>query len=172
VLRPAVLELARRGLEYRGVLYAGVMLTPAGIRVLEFNARFGDPEAQVVLPRLRSDLVPVMLAAAMGDLPEQPLIEWSERPAVGIVVASGGYPESYETGFPVEGLGSIPKDVLVFHAGTRLVPGKGLVSSGGRVLTAVGLGADLEAARMAALSGAVRVRFPGAFFRKDIAQRA
>ena len=172
VLRPAVRELAHRGLDYRGVLYAGLMLTPDGIRVLEFNARFGDPEAQVVIPRLKSDLVPLMLAAAMGDLPDRPYLDWSERPAVGIVVASGGYPEGYGTGFPIEGLASVPDGVLIFHAGTRSVPGRGLVTSGGRVLTAVGRGRDVEAARMAALSGAVRVRFAGAFFRKDIAQEA
>jgi phosphoribosylamine---glycine ligase len=172
VLRPAVRELAHRGLDYRGVLYAGLMLTRDGIRVLEFNARFGDPEAQVVLPRLTSDLVPLMLAAAMGDLPDRPWLEWSDRPAVGVVVASGGYPESYGTGFPIGGLGSIPNGVLIFHAGTRQVAGKGLVTSGGRVITAVGMGPDVEAARMAALSGAVRVRFAGAFFRKDIAQEA
>jgi phosphoribosylamine--glycine ligase len=172
VLLPAVRELARRGIQYRGLLYSGLMLTPAGIRALEFNARFGDPEAQVILPRLTSDLIPLLLAAALGDLPDQPFVEWSERPAVGVVVASGGYPESYETGFEVEGLSTIPNEVLVFHAGTRVVPGRGLVTSGGRVLTTVGMGEDVERARMTALSGAVRVRFPGAFFRKDIAQEA
>ena len=168
-LRPVVRELARRGLEYRGVLYAGLMLTASGPRVLEFNARFGDPETQVLLPRLTSDLVPVLLAAAMGDLPARPRLEWDPRPAVGIVVASGGYPATYETGFPIQGLASIPADVLIFHAGTRLVPEVGLVTSGGRVLTAVGLGPTVEDARMAALSGAVRVSFAGAFFRRDIA---
>ena len=170
VLRPVVAELGRRGLEYRGVLYAGLMLTASGPRVLEFNARFGDPEAQVILPRLTSDLVPVLLAAALGDLPEEPRLEWTDRPAVGIVVTSGGYPDAYETGFPVQGLESVPPGVLIFQAGTRLVPGDGLVTSGGRVLTSVGMGEDVEAARMAALSGAVRVRFPGASYRRDIAQ--
>jgi phosphoribosylamine--glycine ligase len=172
VLRPAIRELARRGLDYRGVLYAGLMLTADGIRVLEFNARFGDPETQVVLPRLKSDLVPLMLAAALGDLPDRPWVEWSERAAVGIVVASAGYPDSYQTGFEIGSLNTIPEGVLMFHAGTRLVRDRGLLTSGGRVLTAVGMGADVEEARMTALSGAVRVRFPGAFFRKDIAQEA
>jgi phosphoribosylamine--glycine ligase len=172
VLRPAIRELGRRGLDYRGVLYAGLMLTADGIRALEFNARFGDPETQVVLPRLRSDLVPLLLAAALGDLPDRPRLEWSERAAVAVVIASGGYPESYETGFEVEGLNTVPPGVLIFHAGTRLVPGRGLVTSGGRVLTSVGTGSDAEEARMTALSGAVRVRFRGAFFRKDIAQEA
>lgn len=171
-LRPVVRELARRGHEYRGVLYAGLMLTAHGPRVLEFNARFGDPETQVLLPRLASDLVPVLLAAAMGNLPERPRLEWSSQTAVGIVVASGGYPATYETGFPVEGLGNVPSGVLVFHAGTRLVSGTGLITSGGRVLTAVGMGDTVDQARMAALSGAVRVRFSGAFYRHDIALEA
>jgi phosphoribosylamine--glycine ligase len=172
VLAPALRELGRLGLNYRGVLYAGLMLTADGFRALEFNARFGDPETQVVLPRLRSDLVPLLLAAALGSLPDRPRLEWSERPAVGVVVASGGYPESYGTGFEVEGLSTVPDGVLVFHAGTRLIAGRGLVTSGGRVFTTVGMGADVEEARMAALAGAVRVRFPGAFFRRDIAQEA
>ena len=171
VLRPAVEELARRGLEYRGVLYAGLMLTAHGPRAIEFNARFGDPEAQVLLPRMASDLVPLLLASAMGDLPERPHLEWDPRPAVGVVVASGGYPGTYETGFPIEGLGGVPPGVLMFHAGTRPGP-SGLQTSGGRVVTSVGMGADIEQARMAALSGAVRVRFAGAYYRTDIGQEA
>ena len=172
VLEPAVRQLAALGEQYRGVLYAGLMLTRDGLRALEFNARFGDPEAQVVLPRLKSDLVALMLACARGDLGSVPEPAWSERSAVGIVVASGGYPDSYETGFPIEGLTAIPPGVLVFHAGTRYVPGRGLVTSGGRVVTAVGLGETVGEARLTALSGAVRVRFPGAYFRSDIAQEA
>jgi phosphoribosylamine---glycine ligase len=171
VLRPAVRELAARGLEYRGVLYAGLMLTEAGPRVIEFNARFGDPEAQVVLPRLESDLVALMLAAATGRLGERPPLEWSDLPAVAIVVASGGYPDSYQTGFPIEGLAGIPAGAMIFHAGTRIAGGR-VITSGGRVLTSVGMGATVADARLNALSGAVRVRFPGAFFRKDIAQEA
>ena len=171
VLRPAVQELARRGLEYRGVLYAGLMLTAHGPRAIEFNARFGDPEAQVLLPRMASDLVPLLLAAAMGDLPERPHLEWDPRPAVGVVVASGGYPGTYETGFPIEGLGGVPPGVLIFHAGTRPGP-SGLQTSGGRVVTSVGIGQDIEQARMAALAGAVRVRFAGAYYRTDIGQEA
>jgi phosphoribosylamine---glycine ligase len=171
VLRPAVQELARRGHEYRGVLYGGLMLTAHGPRAIEFNARFGDPEAQVLLPRMASDLVPLLLAAAMGDLPERPHLEWDPRPAVGVVVASGGYPGTYETGFPIEGLGDVPPGVLMFHAGTRPGP-SGLQTSGGRVVTSVGMGQDIEQARMAALAGAVRVRFAGAYYRTDIGQEA
>ncbi|MEP7104464.1 MAG: phosphoribosylamine--glycine ligase [Chloroflexota bacterium] len=172
VLEPAVRELARMGSVYRGVLYAGLMLTPAGIRVIEFNARFGDPEAQVILPRLESDLVALMLTAARGDLTSLPALRWSPRTAVGVVVASGGYPDAYETGLALDGLATIPPGTLIFHAGTRFVPGRGLVTSGGRVVTAVGLGVNAAEARRSALAGAVRVRFPGAYFRSDIAQEA
>jgi phosphoribosylamine---glycine ligase len=172
VLRPAVTELARRGLEYRGVLYAGLMLTASGPRVIEFNARFGDPETQVLLPRLGSDLVPLLQAAALGDLPERPRLEWDPSVAVGIVVASGGYPETYETGFAIAGLDKVPRGVLLFHAGTRSLPDRTLVTSGGRVLTSVGVASNVEEARMAALSGAVRVRFAGAYYRRDIGQEA
>ncbi len=171
VLEPAVRELARRGCPYRGVLYAGLMLTGAGPRVLEFNARFGDPEAQVVLPRLESDLVPLMLAAATGRLSDHPAFEWDQRPAVGVVVASGGYPDVYETGFAVEGLEQLPEGVTVFQAATRLVEGV-TVTAGGRVLTSVGRGADVAEARARALAGAGQVRFRGAFYRTDIAKEA
>jgi phosphoribosylamine--glycine ligase len=172
VLQPAVTEMARIGQEYRGVLYAGLMLTADGYRVLEFNARLGDPEAQVVLPRLDSDLVSLMLSAAKGNLSTYPTLKWSSRAAVGIVVAAEGYPDNYETGFPIDGLGTVPPGVVLFHAGTRFVSGRGLVTSGGRVLTSVGFGDGVADARVAALSGAVRVRFQGAYFRKDIAQEA
>ena len=170
VLEPAVAALRERDLEYRGVLYAGLMLTPDGIRCLEFNARFGDPEAQVILPRLESDLLALMLTAARGDLAGSPPLRWSRRASVGIVVVCGGYPDAYETGSVIEGLAGIPPGVLIFHAGTRYVPGQGLVTSGGRVVTSVGLGDTVADARVAALAGAVRVRFPGAYYRTDIAQ--
>jgi phosphoribosylamine--glycine ligase len=172
VLEPAIRQLAAGGHEYRGTLYAGLMLTAAGLRVIEFNARFGDPEAQVVLPRLKSDLVDLMLRAAQGDLGEQPVLEWDSRAAVGVVVASGGYPDEYRTGLPIVGLTSLPAGVMIFHAGTRFGGRDGLVTSGGRVLTSVGLGQSVDEARLIALSGAVRVRFPGAYFRSDIALEA
>ena len=172
VLQPAVKQLAEDGSEYRGVLYAGLMLTPDGIRVLEFNARFGDPEAQVVLPRLKSDAVRLLLEAARGDLSPVGELEWDPRPCVGVVVASGGYPDVYETGFPIQGLATIPPGILVFHAGTRYVPGEGLVTSGGRVLTMVALGETLAEAREAVLGTIGRVRFNGAFHRRDIAKEA
>ena len=174
VMKPAVRELASSGHEFRGVLYAGVMLTAAGVRTLEFNARFGDPEAQVVLPRLESDFVALALAAAKGGLASFPDLRWSDRACVGVVVASGGYPDdtAMKTGYPIRGLAEMPKGVLVFHAGTRFEPGRGLVTDGGRVVTAVALGDTVAQARETALSGARQVRFEGAFFRTDIAREA
>jgi phosphoribosylamine--glycine ligase len=174
VLRPAVLELADGGDEFRGVLYAGLMLTGDGIRTIEFNARFGDPEAQVVLPRLQTDFVAMALAAAKGTLSDFPDLRWSPQPCVGVVVASGHYPDdtAMKTGFPIRGLAEMPPGVLIFHAGTRFEPGRGLVTSGGRVVTSVALGETVALAREKALAGARRVRFDGAFFRSDIAGEA
>jgi phosphoribosylamine--glycine ligase len=174
VLRPAVRDLAASGDEFRGVLYAGLMLTPKGIRALEFNARFGDPEAQVVLPRLQSDFVAMALAAAKGNLAALPDLRWSRQACVGVVVASGGYQDdaAMKLGLPIRGLAEMPRGVLVFHAGTRFVPGTGLVTDGGRVVTSVALGDTVAQARETALSGARQVRFEGAFYRSDIAREA
>jgi phosphoribosylamine--glycine ligase len=151
-----------------------MMLTPAGIRTLEFNARFGDPEAQVVLPRLESDFVVMALASAKGTLGTLPDLKWNPRPAVGVVVASANYPDDalVKTGFPIRGLAEMPPGVQVFHGGTRFEPGRGLVTDGGRVVTAVALGDTVAEAREKALSGARQVRFQGAFFRTDIAKEA
>ena len=174
VLKPAVRELAESGDEFRGVLYAGLMLTPSGIRTLEFNDRFGDPEAQVVLPRLESDFVALALGAAKGTLAGLPDPRWNPRPAVGVVVASANYPDDamVKTGFPIHGLAQMPQGVQIFHAGTRFEPGRGLVTDGGRVVTSVALGDTVAEAREKALAGARQVRFQGAFFRSDIAQEA
>jgi phosphoribosylamine---glycine ligase len=174
VLRPAIRELADSGDEFRGVLYAGLMLTTSGIRTLEFNARFGDPEAQVVLPRLESDFVALALAAAKGTLASMPDPKWDPRAAVGVVVASANYPDEalMKTGFPIRGLAEMPRGVQVFHGGTRFEPGRGLVTDGGRVVTAVALGDTVAEARDKALAGARQVRFQGAFFRTDIAEEA
>jgi phosphoribosylamine--glycine ligase len=174
VLRPAVLELSNGGNDFRGVLYAGVMVTPAGIRTLEFNARFGDPEAQVVLPRLQTDFVALALAAAKGTLADFPELRWSSQPCVGVVVASANYPDdaAVRTGFQVRGLAEMPPGVLIFHASTRFDPARGLVTDGGRVVTSVALGDTVASARDRALAGARQVRFEGAFFRSDIAGEA
>jgi phosphoribosylamine---glycine ligase len=176
VLRPAVRALAEAGEPFVGVLYAGLMLTEDGVRALEFNARFGDPEAQVVLPRLQSDFVALALAAARGEggLGSHPELRWSANASVGVVVASGGYPDdaAMRLGLKIRGLAEMPKGVLVFHAGTKFEPGSGLVTDGGRVVTAVALGDTAAQARATALAGARQVRFEGAFFRSDIAQEA
>jgi phosphoribosylamine--glycine ligase len=174
VMRPAVRELQASGHEFRGVLYAGLMLTPKGVRTLEFNARFGDPEAQVVLPRFKSDFVALALAAARGGLANHPAVRWSPQACVGVVVASGNYPDdaAMTLGRRIRGLVEMPPGVLVFHAGTRYEPGVGLVTDGGRVVTAVALGDTVAEARQTALAGARQVRFEGAFFRSDIAEEA
>jgi phosphoribosylamine--glycine ligase len=174
VLRPAVRELSSSGDEFRGVLYAGLMLTSSGLRAIEFNARFGDPEAQVVLPRLETDLVALALASAKGTLAGFPDLRWSPRASVGIVVASANYPDdaAVKTGFQIRGLAEIPRGALIFHAATRFEPGLGLVTDGGRIVTSVALGDTVADAREKALAGARQVRFHGAFFRTDIAQEA
>jgi len=174
VMRPAVAELAASGDEFRGVLYAGLMLTAAGIRTIEFNARFGDPESQVVLPRLQSDFVALALAASKGTLAAHPDLRWSDQACVGVVVASGHYPDdaAMSLGHRIRGLAEMPPGVLIFHAGTRFEPGTGLVTDGGRVVTSVALGDTVAQARQTAFAGARQVRFEGAFFRSDIAEEA
>ena len=174
VMRPAVGQLQGEGHEFRGVLYAGLMLTAHGVRALEFNARFGDPEAQVVLPRLQSDFVALALAAAKGGLAAHPDLRWNPQACVGVVVASGNYPDDLRMtlGHRIRGLVEMPPGVLIFHAGTRYEPGVGLVTDGGRVVTSVALGDTVGQARETALAGARQVRFEGAFFRSDIAEEA
>jgi phosphoribosylamine--glycine ligase len=174
VLRPAVRELAASGDEFRGVLYAGLMLTKSGVRAIEFNARFGDPEAQAVLPRLKSDLVALALASSKGTLASFPDLQWSPQASVAVVVASANYPDdaAMTLGLQIRGLAEIPRGALIFHAGTRFEPGKGLVTDGGRVVTSAALGETVAQAREKALAGARQVRFPGAFFRTDIAEEA
>ncbi len=174
VLRPAVRELAASGDEFRGVLYAGLMLTKSGVRAIEFNARFGDPEAQAVLPRLESDLVALALASSKGTLASFPDLRWSPQASVAIVVASAHYPDdaAMTLGLQIRGLAEIPRGALIFHAGTKFEPGRGLVTDGGRVVTSAALGETVAQAREKALAGARQVRFPGAFFRTDIAAEA
>jgi phosphoribosylamine--glycine ligase len=174
VMRPAVRELQADGEEFRGVLYAGLMLTKQGLRTLEFNARFGDPEAQVVLPRLQSDFVALALASAKGGVAAHPALQWSPQSCVGVVVASGHYPDdvAMQLGLRIGGLVEMPPGVFIFHAGTRYEPGVGLVTDGGRVVTSVALGDTVAQARETALAGARTVRFEGAFFRSDIAEEA
>lgn len=172
IMLPTVQGLASDGIDYRGFLYAGLMIDAAGTpKVLEFNCRFGDPETQPILFRLRSDLVELCLAACEGRLSEQ-TINWDPRPAVGVVIASGGYPGSYDTGLSIRGLENLDSHELkVFHAGTRL-DGDQVLTDGGRVLCVTALGNDVRAARDLAYQGVDKITWPGAFCRRDIAYRA
>jgi phosphoribosylamine--glycine ligase len=171
--RPVLAELARRGTPFRGALYAGIMLTEAGPRLLEFNARFGDPETQVILPRLAGPLGPVLLAAARGSLRSVPPLAVHRRAAVGIVLAAAGYPVEPRRGDPIEGIDDAHHmGSVVFHAGTVRRPVGGWATNGGRVLTVVDVGADLDDARFAAERGAARISWPGMQRRHDIAASA
>ncbi len=169
ILEPAVTAMHDEGNPYRGVLYGGLMITNDGPKVLEFNARFGDPEAQVTLPRLKTDLVDIILAVVNRNL-DQINVEWSEDACVGVVMASAGYPGSYRTGFPIAGLDSLDKDILVFHAGTKIGPEPGQVlTDGGRVLTVVAMGETIAQAREKVYANIPRIHFEGCHYRKDIA---
>jgi phosphoribosylamine--glycine ligase len=168
VHEPVLRELRDRGSPFAGVLYAGIMLTPAGVRVLEFNVRFGDPETQVVLPRLRSDLLELLLRATEPGGLAGAELEWDERAAVTVVLASGGYPESSSSGDVIRGLERVPSEVEVTHAGTAEA-GADVVTAGGRVLNVTALGADVGAARNAAYAAADMIEFDGRQLRRDIA---
>lgn len=159
--------------DYRGCLYGGFMLTPEGPKVLEFNARFGDPETQVVLPRLEGDLVNIMLAVAEGR-PEDIVLSWSDKWAVSVVLASEGYPGSYEKGKVILGLEEAQDldGVIVFHAGTALNPDGELITAGGRVLNVVALGDTFEEARNRAYEACELIKFEGVQYRSDIGRRA
>jgi phosphoribosylamine--glycine ligase len=172
VLEPAIRGLASEGIEYRGVIYAGLMLTEDGPKVLEFNARFGDPETQAILPRLKSDILEPMLAVAEGDLSGIKL-SWTDEVCVTVVLASGGYPGSYQTGYEIEGLAEAEAmtGVTVFHAGTKLQDGR-IVTSGGRVLNVSALGKDFAEARERAYAAIGKIHFENMHYRKDIALRA
>ncbi len=172
VIQPAIDELARRGTPYRGLLYAGLALTAKGVKVVEFNARFGDPETQVVLDRLITPLAGLLHASAAGDLGSAPALAWRPGAAVTVVIAAEGYPSAPAKGDPIT-LEDLPDDIAgyVLHAGTAL-DGADLVTAGGRVLNAVGSGPDLAAARAAAYAVAETVRFRGAWYRHDIAEHA
>jgi phosphoribosylamine--glycine ligase len=172
IVLPTVKGLAAEGRRYQGVLYVGLMMTDAGPRVLEYNARFGDPETQVILARMRSDLVPLLVEVADGSLKDSK-VEWAKEAAVCIVLASRGYPDAVETGVVVSGLDSLAgeADLAVFHAATAERDGQ-VVSVGGRVLGVTALGATLDAAVERAYRAVARVSFDGMHYRKDIGRRA
>ncbi len=173
ILVPTVHTMRKQGCEFQGVLYAGLMLTRQGPKVLEFNVRFGDPEAQPVLMRLKTDLLDVLMAAAHGELGQFSELQWDPRPAVCVVMASEGYPGSYETGHPIRGLEEADQlsDVKVFHAGTACQNGN-IVNHGGRVLGVTALGHDLSGAKKRAYEAVKQIRWNGAWCRKDISDKA
>ena len=169
IIEPTVKAMAKEGRTYQGVLYCGLMLSEAGPKVLEYNCRFGDPETQVILPRLKSDLVEIMLAVINGNL-DKTKVEWSDDVCVGVVISSPGYPGKYETGIPITGLKNIDKDVLIFHAGTKTssIPGE-VLTAGGRVLAVAAIGKSIDAARKKVYANLPRIHFDGAHYRHDIA---
>ena len=174
ILQRTANSLADDGIEFRGVLYGGFILTDDGPKVLEYNTRFGDPETQVLLPRLETDLAEVLLATAKGELDSLGDLSWSDAVVVSVVMASGGYPGDYETGKPITGIAdaeSIP-GVVVYHAGTKLSSDGTLLSAGGRVLNVTAFGSDYKDAIEKAYDAVGRIKFDGAFFRHDIAHRA
>jgi phosphoribosylamine--glycine ligase len=172
VIRPALAELAHRGTPFRGVLYAGLMMTDEGPKLIEFNVRFGDPECQVLMLRLKSDLLPALLAACEGELSAFDL-RWRDEAAIAVVMAARGYPGSYKRHTRIGGLdaaASVP-GVQIFHAGTEVLDGA-LVSTGGRVLNICATGTDLRAARAAAYTAVDKIEWPEGFCRRDIGWRA
>jgi phosphoribosylamine--glycine ligase len=174
IVEPVVRALAQEGTPYRGALYAGLMMTGDGPKVIEFNCRLGDPETQVMLPRLKTDLLDVMMKSADGGLAGYDL-EWDPRSCVGVVLTSGGYPDGYQTGYPISGLDALDRDVRVFHAGTTMAGDRssgpdGFRTDGGRVLSVSAMGDTLEEARQRAYDNLSRIAFEDSFYRLDIAE--
>ena len=172
IMQPLLRALLQQGITFRGLLYPGLIITSDGARVLEFNCRFGDPETQALVPRMKSDLLPLLEATIDGNL-SKCAIEWDTRAAVTVVLASGGYPGQYETGKTISGLDDATKleDVQIFHAGTRRTDGE-VKTAGGRVLAVTALGSTLEAARTRAYEAVSRIHFENCHYRRDIASNA
>ena len=169
ILDPTVRAMAKEGYPYKGVLYAGLMVTADGPKVMEFNCRFGDPETQAMLPRLDTDLMDIMLAVIDGSL-KKIKIHWRDDACVGVILASGGYPGKYATGLPITGLDTVDDDVMVFHAGTKANNGA-ICTDGGRVLTVTALGRNIAEARDKVYRNISRISFNGCHYRRDIGAR-
>ncbi len=169
ILEPVVKSMAKEGYPYRGVLYAGLIVTEKGPKVMEFNCRFGDPETQAMLPRLDTDLVDIMLAVIDSNL-KKIKIHWRDDACVGVILASGGYPGKYATGFPITGLDTVDDDVMVFHAGTKANDGA-ICTDGGRVITVTALGRNIAEARDKVYRNISRISFNGCHYRRDIGAR-
>ncbi len=174
ILQRTANTLADDKIDFRGVLYGGFILTADGPKVLEYNTRFGDPETQVLLPRLETDLAEVLLATANGELDTLGDLSWSDDVVVSVVMASGGYPGDYETGKPITGIADAEAcpGVVVYHAGTKLAEDGTVLTAGGRVLNVTAFGADYKDAIEKAYDAVGRIKFEGAFYRRDIARRA
>jgi phosphoribosylamine--glycine ligase len=172
ILRPIIQGMGEEGRPYKGVLYAGLMIHEGHPKVLEFNARFGDPETQPVLMRMKGDIIPILEACIKGNL-SQYKIEWDSRAAVCVVMASKGYPGDYEKGKPISGLREVSQmeDIFVFHAGTALKDGR-MSTNGGRVLGVTGLGKDIPRAIERTYQAAQKISWEGIHYRKDIGQKA
>ncbi|MFC1899875.1 phosphoribosylamine--glycine ligase [Chloroflexota bacterium] len=169
IMAPTVEAMRSEKQTYRGVLYSGLMLTDKGLKVLEFNARFGDPETQVILPLLKTDIVDIFRTTINGNL-DKINVEWSEDACVGVVMVSAGYPGKYKTGLPITGLDDLDKDIMVFHAGTKTGSDNGeVLTSGGRVLTVVATGETISTAREKIYNNLPRIHFEGCRYRRDIA---
>jgi phosphoribosylamine--glycine ligase len=173
IVRPTIAGMAEEGHPYHGVLYVGLMLTESGPRVIEYNARFGDPETQVLLPRLDGDWLTLLHACATGRLADQ-TVRWKKEAAVCVVMTSGGYPQDYPKGLPIDGISQAEEreDIVVFHAGTRKDPQGPLLTSGGRVLGVTALGPDIATARERAYAAVSVIRWEGEHHRDDIAADA
>ena len=172
IIRPTITGLQQEGITYKGILYAGLMITEAGPKVLEYNCRFGDPETQVVLPLLKTDLLELMLAVVNQKLAGIQKLNWSNESAACVVMASKGYPSKYCTGLKISGLQNVNNNALqVFHAGTEQ-KGNQYVTSGGRVLGVVGIDKTLQQALNKAYQGVNKIKFEGAMFRRDIGSKA
>ena len=169
IIHPTLAELKRRNIDYKGFLYAGLMINEQKIKVLEYNCRFGDPETQPILMRMKSDFLSLCLKAAKQEL-KGVQIDWDDRSALGVVMASKGYPEKYETGFPISGLNGENETTKVFHCGTK-IEGEKILSNGGRVLCVTGLGENLDTAFKNAYETTSKISWDGAFYRKDIGKR-
>jgi phosphoribosylamine--glycine ligase len=169
ILEPVVKAMSREGYSYKGVLYAGLMVTTEGPKVMEFNCRFGDPETQAMLPRLDTDLVDIMLAVIDGSL-KKIKIHWRDDACVGVILASGGYPGKYAIGLPITGLDTVDDDIMVFHAGTKSHDGA-ICTDGGRVLTVTALGRNIAEARDKVYRNIPRITFNGCHYRRDIGAR-
>jgi len=172
VLIPTVRAMAKEGRPYKGLLYAGLIITPEEeVKVFEFNARFGDPETQVQIPRLKTDIIDIILAVIHGTL-DQVKIEWSDEACVGVVLASGGYPNDYKIPFLITGFNQLDPEIILFHAGTKLTKDGQIITDGGRVLTVTATGKTLAEARQKVYTNIPRLNFNNCYYRKDIAERS